>query len=140
MRTQFSKFALAAILGFALTFTFSCSGGGGEVGGGGSSSPSSGGSIVNADNEAWVRYRNGDCREAFIFKQNGEYSEIKCENWCIKNNGTYSIKGNQLRILNEDYHDYSISGNTLTIIVSDGDDFIFTRTSNVYVSGACGGK
>ncbi|MDR2595279.1 MAG: hypothetical protein LBC87_10975 [Fibromonadaceae bacterium] len=30
MRIQFSKFALSAILGFALTFTFSCSGGGDE--------------------------------------------------------------------------------------------------------------
>jgi len=37
MRTQFSKLALAAIFGFALTFTFSCSGDDGDEGGGGGS-------------------------------------------------------------------------------------------------------
>ncbi|MDR2594684.1 MAG: fibrobacter succinogenes major paralogous domain-containing protein [Fibromonadaceae bacterium] len=41
MRTQFSKIALVAIFGFALTFTLSCSGGGSDDdGNGNSSSPS----------------------------------------------------------------------------------------------------
>jgi len=47
MRKLFSKFALAAAFGLALTFTFSCSGGGDSTdnwpGGDGTSSPSSGG-------------------------------------------------------------------------------------------------
>jgi len=43
MRSIFSTFALVAIFGFALTFTFSCSGGD-DSEGGGTSSPSSGGS------------------------------------------------------------------------------------------------
>jgi len=42
MRKQFSKIALVAIFGFALTFTFSCSSGS-DDNGGGTSSPSGGG-------------------------------------------------------------------------------------------------
>jgi len=54
MRIQFSKFALAAIFGFAITFTFSCSGGDDQNGGTSSpsgSSPSSGGGGSDKGND-----------------------------------------------------------------------------------------
>ena len=144
MRTQFSKFALAAGITLALAFT-SCSS---DKDDGGNNNGGGGGSIVNADNEAWVNCssfeKNIRCFGA-IFKQNGEYIEayrqnggnwhrIDCEG--IK---TYSISGNQLTFCDQenycDVRPYSISGNTLTI-VEEGWPTL-TRTSGVHISGDC---
>ena len=144
-----TKLALMAVLMLALTFSFSCSSDDGGSGGG-TSSPSGGGdlssssggvggsgSIINADNEAWIRCRPDKCFDyGMIFKQNGEITKIsKSEDdgsWDIDDVIAYSIKGNQLCQGNKCY-DYSISGNTLTIAESETDKPTFTRTSGVYI-------
>jgi len=138
MRKLFSKFALVATLGLALTFTFNCSSGnssGNEPGGGGG-----GGSIVNAENEAWVRCKPEKCYDSgLIFKQNGEYAKVGKEDngsWCIEGIYAYSTNGNQLCVGNK-CMDYSISGNILTIVEGGNDKPTFTRTSGVYVNGTC---
>jgi len=140
MRTQFSKLALAASLALALALTLSCSSNDDGNNNSGTSSPSSGGgSIVNADNEAWVTDVN---KKAYIFKQNGEviYAKNKNGNWCIQQTGLYSINGNQVTVLRVLYT-YRIDENgilSLTWTTDSGsekqDDFI--RTSGVNAS-AC---
>jgi len=149
------RFLLAAIFGFALAFTFSCSGGGSgddnwpsgssspSNSGGGTSSPSSGGGLVNAENEAWVECdANGKCY-GMIFKQNGEFMQAtyKNGNWCKQDYNsykTYSISGNQITVSTGHIMTYSISGNTLTIVIDDDEQGTLERRSNVYVS-VCGG-
>ena len=147
MRKLFSKFALVAIFGFALTFTFSCSGG--DDNGGGSSSPSGGGGgggIVNADNEAWL---DASKTQGLLFKQNGEvHSLLKYDgNWYLLHQALYSISGNHMTTSYGNQtrnYTYSISGNTLTLdhLDSGKNDFlggmnvgVLARTSGVYVSG-----
>jgi len=134
MRSPLTKLALAAAFGLALAFTFSCSN---DDGG-------DGGDIANADNEAWVACKTdkktGEECIAFIFKQNGEFTEIYRENgedWYIKGIGTYSIKGNQLTLYPCDDDctvSYTISGNTLTMRFEDGARTTLTRTSGVYIN------
>jgi len=129
---------LAAIFGFALAFTFSCSSD--DDKGGGSSSPSSGGGLVNADNEAWLRmnkYTNG-----YIFKPNGEFiwiikSKKNDGKWCLQDRSAYSISGNQLCI-GSWCKTYSINGDTFTLWLSDDSSDSYLRTSGVYtISGDC---
>jgi len=136
MINRFSKIALAGTLFFALTLAFSCS-----SGGDGTSSPSGGGgNIINADNEAWTR----GCL-AHIFKQNGEYIKLECDNgnWCIDTVLPYSISGNQIA-LNDNTESlvmtFSISGNILTeSFYEDGhyQSLSFTRTSGINIVGNC---
>jgi len=66
MRSIFSKIALLAVFGFALTFTFSCSGGDDDGGGnssgsnsGGTSSPSSGGGSCNISSYKYKKMPDG---------------------------------------------------------------------------------
>ncbi|MDR2554773.1 MAG: hypothetical protein LBC64_05030 [Fibromonadaceae bacterium] len=140
MRTQISKFALTAALGLALALTFSCSSGGGNDPSG-SSSPSGGGGIVNAENEAWTVNDNRGCL-AHIFKQNGEYIKLECDNdrnWCIDGVYPYSISGNQITI-NDIVMTFSISGNILTeSFYEDGryQSLSFTKTSGINIVGDC---
>jgi len=134
------RFLLAAIFGFALIFTFSCSSGGGSgdgtgLHGGGTSSPSSGGGgLVNADNEAWLRADDN----ALIFKPNGEVlwiikSKKNAGKWCLQERSAYSISGNQLCIDGR-CNTYTINVDTFT---RDNGDSYF-RTSGTYIiSGKC---
>ena len=147
MRTQFSKIALAATLGFAMAFTFSCSS---DKDDGGNNNGGGGGSIVNADNEAWVLPSRQEPFEYFggIFKQSGEYIKVAKYggNWYRIDYDyivTYSISGNKITLCYQgndcDVSTYSISGNTLIWTEEDEKEGTFsttlTRTSGVYIIG-----
>ncbi|MDR2594821.1 MAG: hypothetical protein LBC87_08655 [Fibromonadaceae bacterium] len=133
MRSIFSKFALLAVLGFALVFTFSCSSGG--SGGGGYDE-----GVINAKNEAWVVCDNKGCNGIII--KNGEWIVIYRENggnWNIEERGSYSIEGDQItscdyKHKNCDVTSYSLFGNKLTLKFEDGERVTFTRTSGVNIS------
>jgi hypothetical protein len=123
---------LRLAISIALAFTFSCSSGGGGNDGGD-------GSIVNANNEAWLWEGGGG---GIVIKQNGEFLRIYKRNgyYCIARTSTYSISGNQITVcMYDDCSEampYSISGNKLTII-EDGHSGISIRTSGINISGDC---
>jgi len=133
MKKQLTKFAQAAGIMLAMVFTFSCTSGEYKEGDGGGG----GGSIINADNEAWIRCKPEKCYDSgLIFRQN-EFFNVERENgnnWCISSTSKYSISGNQLCVNNK-CATYSISGNTLTIVEGENDKPTFNRTSGVYLSG-----
>jgi len=134
MRTQFSKLALAASLALALALTLSCSSNDDGNNNSGTSSPSSGGgSIVNADNEAWISEYDDDHNDGMIFKPNGEVihffkSKENPGKWCLEGIYAYSIINEYTLHMGSKDYDYSFNGDTLTF---RGESYLRTSRNTI---------